>query len=225
MTGKSLRALAKEFANGALGREAYRKARRELIEGVLAGRIQVEAQEFRAPVEVDLDITAESDRTALRPERAPRPSAPPSPPPAAAPAYRRSHLAWIVGSAVVILLCLIILAVLIKGSDPFFSEPFSLEKGSDPLKGAEQIEEFLQENNWTDYRLDEFLAEWRALSPEEQAAARSAPAMTRLANAINQQLIEERALIGLGADEKARDRQTALVNFAEQVGINATPIK
>lgn len=112
MTSKNLRALAKEFADGALGREAYRQARTELIEGVLSGRIQVEPQDFRAPVEVDLDITAESDRTALRPERAPRAPAPASPPPPPAPVLQRSHLAWVLGSGVVIIICLIIIAVL-----------------------------------------------------------------------------------------------------------------
>jgi hypothetical protein len=50
MEALTLRDLAREFAKGNLDRESYRRNRATLIDGILAGTIQVEPIDFAAPV-------------------------------------------------------------------------------------------------------------------------------------------------------------------------------
>ena len=50
MDALTLRDLAREFAKGNLDRESYRRNRATLIDGILAGTIQVEPIDFAAPV-------------------------------------------------------------------------------------------------------------------------------------------------------------------------------
>lgn len=44
--------------------------------------------------------------------------------------------------------------------------------------------------------------------------------LNQLATAIYKQLLEERALSGIGDAEKAVNKQKQLIEFAEQIGIN-----
>jgi len=50
METQTLRDLAKDYAKGTLDRESYRRHRSELIDGILAGTVRVEAIDFAAPV-------------------------------------------------------------------------------------------------------------------------------------------------------------------------------
>ena len=50
METQTLRDLAREYAKGTLDRDSYRRHRTELIDGILAGTVQVSAIEFAAPV-------------------------------------------------------------------------------------------------------------------------------------------------------------------------------
>ncbi|MGH8245659.1 MAG: hypothetical protein ACREUU_04430, partial [Gammaproteobacteria bacterium] len=50
MAQKTLRELAKEYAKGTLSKEAYRKFRTGLIEGILAGEIPVWVNNYNAPI-------------------------------------------------------------------------------------------------------------------------------------------------------------------------------
>jgi len=50
MTSKDLRTLAKDYAEGAMERDAYRKARNELIDGILAGDVEVHPSDFPPPL-------------------------------------------------------------------------------------------------------------------------------------------------------------------------------
>lgn len=63
---KTLRSLAKDYAEGILDKEAYRKARDDYLHGVLEGTITVEPIEYRPPVEM-LDLDATQERTNIRP--------------------------------------------------------------------------------------------------------------------------------------------------------------
>lgn len=86
--------------------------------------------------------------------------------------------------------------------------------------GEELIADFLAQNDWSDNKLQEFKDAWNSLTTEEQADGLTSPLKGQLTNAIYQQLLEERALLGLGDTETVLARQYSLVNFASELGIN-----
>ena len=86
--------------------------------------------------------------------------------------------------------------------------------------GEELIADFLAQNDWSDNKLQEFKDAWNSLTAEEQADGLTSPLKGQLTNAIYQQLLEERALLGLGDTETVLARQYSLVNFASDLGIN-----
>ena len=86
--------------------------------------------------------------------------------------------------------------------------------------GAQLISDFLAQNDWSDNNMQEFKSAWNSLTAEEQADGLTSPLKGQLTNAIYQQLLEERALLGLGDTETVLSRQNSLVNFASELGIN-----
>ena len=239
MTNKTLRSLAKDYANGVLDRESYRKARDELLQGILAGKILVVKNEYRAPLKVDdLDITR--DKTAIMPAAAtpkrkePRPTTefvPPEPPPPPVPAPASSSpLKLILITSVIAAICVIIIVAVFTKPDseeqsqispPDSTSQEEVSSVEDSNAGKKLIEEFLHQNNWTDSSLQQFITEWKNLDLSDQYETLSLPIKTQLANAINRQLLEERALFNIDGDRASViARQQALVNFANDVGIN-----
>lgn len=91
--------------------------------------------------------------------------------------------------------------------------------------GEELIAEFLAQNDWSDDTLQAFKSSWNSLTAEEQADGLSSPIKGQLANAIYQQLLEERALLGLGDTASVISRQNTLVDFASGLGINDPRLK
>ena len=60
---KDLHSLAKEYAQNVIDRDSYRKSRKELIQGICAGKIEVKTREYLAPFEIlpeDLEDTREN---------------------------------------------------------------------------------------------------------------------------------------------------------------------
>ncbi|MGH8120823.1 MAG: hypothetical protein ACRESK_09435, partial [Gammaproteobacteria bacterium] len=234
MAPMNLRALAKDYANGVIGPQAYRKARDDLIEDILSGRIQVTPHDFQPPptmqrMDVEPDITAFSGRG----------SQPAAPKPTAAKVETReatqhppaTHRGILAGIAVIIA-CLVILVALY----PFTRQktpnsaasnqaadtalPSDVQQAVTPGPGEILIKQFLQQNDWTDENLQQFIDQWQGLSAAEQDAALSSSARTQLANAIHRKLVEEHAMLGLGEVQKSIERQTVLINFAHQTGIS-----
>ena len=61
MSTDNLHALAKDYAQGVIDKETYRKARSELIDGILSGEIPVIAYDFPPPIDhEEADATVES---------------------------------------------------------------------------------------------------------------------------------------------------------------------
>jgi len=92
-----------------------------------------------------------------------------------------------------------------------------IEKSS---AGEKLITDFLAQNNWSEENLQQFKSDWLSLTAEAQADGLASPVKGQLANAIYQQLLEERALLGLGDTATVLSRQKTLVNFASDLGIN-----
>lgn len=263
---KTLRSLAKDYANGVLDRGSYRTARDELLLGIISGKIPVLKIDYRPPLDIeDLDITR--DKTTIKSQPAarqePKPAAeivPPPPPPktrtpksTAKPRPSPRPTANPAGISVsqpfslpimVILITTIIATIGLiifitfnwSGNQQWFpvesqenNEPAAQQEQMPlqtlPNTGIELIEQFLANKNWTDSSLNQFLTEWNNLGVVEKNTAMASSVKTQLANAINRQLVEERALLSLGDTASVISRQHALVNFAEQIGINDPRIK
>ncbi|MBM2830086.1 MAG: FGE-sulfatase protein, partial [Gammaproteobacteria bacterium] len=234
MTSKNLRALAKDYANGILAKDAYRKARNELIEGILSGAVEVIPNNYPRTVEHQ-DLESTGDRTAIFLEREQKQT--PSPQPTkpskqSQPSSQQitSH-PWIIGSAAVAIICLIVIVVLfaqrkeipppvvIDAAPPTATAELPIPP-IQSIKGQQLIEDFLRQNNWSDESLQRFVTDWQAMSPVDQSDGLASPAMTQLKNAIYRQFSEERALFKLGDAEKVIARQNSLAGFAQQSGTN-----
>lgn len=81
------------------------------------------------------------------------------------------------------------------------------------------IQGFLHKNKWSESDLKEFMQQWHTLSSEDQGRAKSTIEIGQLTNAITKQVLEERALSGLGNADKSAEKLSQLVHFATQIGI------
>ena len=236
----NLRSLAKEYANGTLGFQAYRKARDELIESILAGNTIVTAHNFQPPLklqraEVTPDFTDSQTGIAIAP--APRSSDAASTP--AMDAVERqdngtpARRGLLFGFAAIIILLVIAVAIYPftqqKNSAPVAANPATspgavahpdMQYSGGLSGGVTLIKQFLKQTDWTDESLRLFISAWQGLSAEERDAGLSSSAKTELANAIYRKLQEERIMQGLGDGQTSMDKQATLVAFAQQIGIN-----
>lgn len=87
------------------------------------------------------------------------------------------------------------------------------------------IKDFLNQRNWSNSKLDLFVQQWHVLSAEIRLQTMQTIELSQLNNAIYKQLLEERALSGIGNAENANNKQQKLIEFAEQIGINDSRIK
>lgn len=254
MTSKTLRDLARDHAKGNLDKDAYRKARAELIEGILAGSIPVPEHEFRAPLpasdpEDSQDATVPrkhkkkdlkipelevSDQTSVMPQRSrPAPSAPaPAPQKTSARSGGSRKVSWILG---VILVVLLVAAAFYTSSQsggaqrdvsvrttPPTDQPAPLPPPTPQVDNSATrlIGSFLDHENWSEQNLADFVSQWASLPADDRSAATGSVAEGQLATEIYKELLEERALSGVGDPDKAHAMEERLVNFAHQVGIN-----
>ena len=233
----NLRTLAKEYAGGLLGIQAYRKARDELIEGILVGRLQVTKNDFQAPLRSQR-AEAAPDITAFRAPPLNKPVSKSSvtiTEPKTDKAHTPSIYRAILAGIAVIIVSLVILVALYpviqqkisvsditnqaissgpSGAESDAQHPFVLTAGEGLIR------QFLAQNEWDDENLQHFIKQWQELSAEEQDAGLSSPVKSQLANAIHRKLLDERAMLSLGDIQNSVDKQTVLVNFARQIGIN-----
>ncbi|MBI2969787.1 MAG: hypothetical protein HYY36_03510 [Gammaproteobacteria bacterium] len=240
MPEKTLRDLAREYAKGTLGKDAYRKSRAALLEGILSGDVAVPVHEFATPAvpryrgetppiterrtrrpQAAGSETERDDATAvmIEPARSPAPAQPALP----------ARTGTIVAAVVIVALIVVAVVAGRSGNSPETAPAASAPGAAPPptqvvpqatdAASVQLIREFLQEKNWSEASMDEFLSGWRTLSPEQRASAASSLEMGQLANTIYKKLLEERALSGLGDGEEALAKQQGLISFAGEIGI------
>jgi formylglycine-generating enzyme required for sulfatase activity len=234
---KDLRKLAKECAQNVLDRDGYRKSRRELIQGICAGEIEVEVHEYLTPLEdlpeeedetsqniiTQLSHPATDDLDATVPGRAgsapvARPKSKASPAPRPRWIIKQKNIVIVV--AAIILLAVITLTILLFPTTDDSSIQKTEVQVSENNPGQIIITDFIQQKNWSQDSLTSFVTSWQQLSDEELTAVQTSPEMKRLTSTIYQQLLDERALLSLGDIKNAVANQRTLVNFANQLGIN-----
>ncbi len=243
MSTQTLRALAKDYARGAINKEKYRKSRADLIQGIIAGNIPVKVINYAPPLDLpdDEEITETAQRekrdaskTELRPEQpaakktpsAPAPTPKPQPRPVAE--EKKSPILFVTVSACVVIL-LVIAVILFYPKPPGATkeQTVATDDSSVPeqtgesgnMAGETLLADFLKERNWSEDSLDSFISSWSSLTNEERNTASQTKRMQRMNDSIYKQFLEEKALASIDS-EKAIMKQQKLIEFAEAIGIS-----
>jgi hypothetical protein len=247
-TATTLRDLARAFARGELGRDEYRRSRSELVASILSGEVAVKNLDFPPPIHPpgESQEATEPRPRRRRPETPsqseaapvteitpPRATATALPPAASKPAA--TGAGRLIAGAIVVVLGIGVGAFFIgsnSSSGPAVetaSQPAATTAPAETAVPAENpladagralIAQFLQDRNWSAQRLAAFQSDWSGLIADQQAAALKSADAGRLASAIYQRLLEERALSGLGDPEASLAKQRELVAFAGAIGIS-----
>jgi formylglycine-generating enzyme required for sulfatase activity len=233
---KSLHELAREFAGNVIDRDSYRKSRSELIQGICAGKIEVETREYLAPCEplpedtddtrnnIITQISREAKDTATVPDytsaQRPKPVQRQNTVKSYPSSGNNKQKNIFIVTAIIVFLCGITLLILLLPGSNDVPPSDTNNQVAQPSTGQYLIIDFIQKKNWTEDNLDLFVTSWQQLSDEERTAVQTSPEMKRLINTIYQQLLDERALLSLGDVENAVANQRILINFADQLGID-----
>lgn len=205
---KSLRQLAREYANNQINRENYLNIRRQLLQGICAGNIKVVENEYLLPLNIcHTDVLQELKGGLL----------------ATQGQGQRSHKKIVLGIAIGIFLCLIALFFLFKPMDllkPDNEEIFTEKSQLVTFQWQILIVNFMQQKNWQQQQIASFISAWKLLTEEEMTVATKSIEMKRLADAIYQRLLAKQALLSLGDAEQTITEQQILVDLAKQLGID-----
>lgn len=240
MSRQTLRELAKDYAKGVTDKSTYRKSRTELIQGIIAGNIEVKAIDFIEPLrpssDSDEDITQGRDRdfetTQITSpgEVTPKPKAETvstlssSETRNVAKKNKSNHVFIII--SIVFVIALIIAVVLFYPKPPESNTPqiskisvTSAQTSSVSSAAEVLIGKFLNEKDWSDKNLNVFVNSWTALAEEERFAAIQTNRMQRLKGTIYDQFLKAKALASIDT-EKAIEKQQKLIDFASAIGID-----
>ncbi|MFT5133739.1 MAG: hypothetical protein ACI9SC_002212 [Gammaproteobacteria bacterium] len=237
MANSSLRELAKEHAQGNLDKDAYRKSRAELIQGIVNSTIPLKQIEYpplvQPPEPEPLDDTlrkVDVNKTSIQ-KAAPESAS--STRPGARKSSSDSELTGTVGSSklpvigiVVALVVIIFVAVFVLKGDgnsgktnTSTTTKSEVRETSVKTPAQKLIQGFLKDKNWSSSSLDTFRQQWSELPLIDVQANKESVEMGQLTNAIYKQLLEEQALSGLVDDDSSLDKQEQLVQFASELGI------
>lgn len=233
MKDPSLRDLARQYASCSLHLTEYRRARAELIQSILDDdetTSPLTQANYTAPMADDESRTETLTATArtLSSARITR-ELPPDP----APQSIRLGPDWRIPAAattIIVVLLLIVGMVLFLGSedeaDPVtVKDPQHAPEPARPASSADTdneavalLEAFTSSPRWDQDSLDGFVEKWQGLPAEQREAALESPAARRLADMLNRQLVEERALRGSESETLEMIEQRTF-RFAAEVGL------
>lgn len=250
MSQATLRKLARDYADGILEKEDYRRSRAELLEGILSGEIELQVNEYLPPVvpekddvldittdrakakDVDVEITQfGSADTPVQASSAAATNTGASMPSSDSSDSKKMLVIGGIAAAVIVLI-IAIFALLPDSDKPSTTTAANKSESSSTAtkntttptastgRAQKLIQEFLAAKNWSDTNINRFKIQWLSLSQDIRNAAAGTVQWGQLSNAIYKKLLEERALIGLGDDEAVLEKQRKLVGFAEDIGIS-----
>jgi formylglycine-generating enzyme required for sulfatase activity len=212
MNHENLRSLCGLHEEGMIAREAYRDARRALIEAVVAGRLQLPPLKPLINAEANADeptVPAPMHLGSASPEQA---SSGPR------PVSRRGPL----------LAALILGTGLIVGGYLWSIRPVppvpgtSLTPANDSIGGALQarLNAFLQQDVWTPEAMREVQDAWRSASDADRAVVRSSLAAQQIDSAAYSRLAQAQALAAVTNDPENVQTQQSLVTLAQTLGLS-----
>jgi cell division septation protein DedD len=196
MNKSQLRRLAKDYAAGRLDDHGYMQARGELIDAIVAGEVSIESS---AESTADFGVSPSFERR-----------------------LRTTPLPLIIGAFVVVGIIWAFLA-----SRQTVDPEIDGQRTSDQLPGKRVsaarvlVEDFLVTRDWSGESLAEFRDHWNALTPNEQAEARTSPWFRRLAEALREEINAHKALAEFDGSGLSTTTGKRLAGFGEFLGIDA----
>jgi formylglycine-generating enzyme required for sulfatase activity len=217
MSTPSLRGLAKAYSDGLIDRKQYIRARRQIIDNIVGGKVEIVPYEAPAArPNPDLERTFSDGEATLE--------VPPfdvdAPPSTAA----KSNL------TIVIIAVLALTAVggftwlkmAPSPNGPARREPATSENKDprSPNPAEELLVDFLDENRWQIERIDAFVLAWEKAPAAARRALADSPSMHRAAAAIYQKFGEEKALLDLGEYAEVLATQRRLLDLAAALSLH-----
>ena len=196
MSRSQLRQLARDYAMGRLAHDEYLRERRELIDGIVTGKIAIESSAQRT---ADVAPARSLDQR-----------------------IRGTPLPLIIGVCVVIAVIWAFLA-----SREMMAPDAGDQTTSERIPGKRVsaarvlVEEFLTTRDWSGESLAEFRDSWNALTPNEQAEARTTPWFRRLAEALRDEINAHKALAEFDGSGLSTTTGKRLAGFGELLGIDS----
>jgi hypothetical protein len=230
MKQPSLRELARKYADGALEITDYRHARAELIQSIL------DADETVPPLtQANFTLSADDDNdnktqtATARTLSSSRITRKLPPEPVTTPIKLGRDWRIPAGAGVSVLILIVISVVLLRspgtpGEDATEAaeqadEPIPVISSGEPENQAvAMLREFTAAPRWDQTTLDAFVEEWQSLPAEQRETALESTAARRLADMLNRQLVEERALRGSDSETLQMIEERTL-QFASDLGI------
>ncbi|MDX1434766.1 MAG: SPOR domain-containing protein [Gammaproteobacteria bacterium] len=196
MHRSQLRLLARDHALGQIEGAEYRRRRADLIDAIVNGEITI--------------------------RREPPPSSTGSGLAPVARSLRRSPVHVLVGVVVAIALIWALLYERDAGP-PSNGAPAARDEPSGARLPAARalVEGFLRERDWSEENLAHFKSSWHALTPNEQAEARSAAWFRDLVGALRDEINAHKALAEFDGTGRASATGKRLAAFGEFLGIGA----
>lgn len=246
MSRISLRQLAKQYADGSLDQESYRRARADYLQSILEGNDppgSLTQASYTSPKAVAGEETVTS--AALHDEQEQKKFAEQDPSPAehlqTTPIQltANSHNPVFISAAVIagILVLFIVAGVLFSGDegeatapgnkaaattettqqDPAATQPLAETRSNNALS---MLKDFLDSPEWSQQALDDFAGRWQNLPQEQRENALQTTLARQLSDALYRQLLEERALQGLdNGGSSSVAGQKKIVSFARDIGL------
>ncbi len=197
MNEQSLRGLARQHYTGEIDREAYRRLRHELIDGIVAG----------API------------VAYQPPPPKKP--PPAAPETQEPSTQSSKVPLFAGLAVAVIVIVVVAVMLLRGGEQATVSPpvaTATPDAAAQLRGA--LQTFLAANDWRSENLEEFAQSWQQFSSEQRARVHGTLLFEHLDDAVYDQILEEQALAEFDEGSAALQQQRHLLSFAQSMGLS-----
>lgn len=217
MSTPKLRGLAKAYSDGLIDRKQYIHERRELIDGIVAGEVEITPYEApQATVDPAIERTFSDGEATLE---IPDPDAETIPVAPAKSGRSRSTLLIIALGAI---------------AAAYAGWHFSNRVGPDtspattitapdapqaPNPAGVLLDGFLDENTWLPQRIEGFMLAWEQEPQAAREALTDSPTMRRAADLITQQFLEEKALFELGEQDTALRKQRRLLDLADALAI------
>ncbi len=210
MPETALRKLARRYAEGGIERDDYRRQRASLVESVVTGIPLPEEVEIEAELErEDPTRTGETTTTTATVPVWQTEAVGDATLPMARPPRRGRAVPMLIGAGVLVVA--VAAAVLLSGGDeppPAPPAVAATPAAPDPLVS------FIERGDWSLQAMGDLGAQWQALELTARAAIAEGPSFRRIADAIHEQLQEERSLAALDPKIQQPERQRALLDLA-----------
>lgn len=247
MSRISLRQLAKQYADGSLDQESYRRARADYLHTIIEGEEppgSLTQASYTSPKAVagEETVTAaalhDKEQKQKISEQDPAPAEHLQTTPIQLTDNSRNPV-YISAGIIAAILVIVILASLLFGgkeaeragaaedSSQATAAPAEPETASmQPLADSNSnnalamLKEFLDSPAWNQQALDDFADRWQELPRDERETALQTTLARQLSDALYRQLLEERALQGLDEDgNTSLAGQEKIVDFARAIGL------